>query len=54
MDVIIILIAIIAFIAVLANVKHQEDVKNDPIENWEPPEELHINITHHEENKTPK
>jgi hypothetical protein len=53
MEVIIILLAIVAFIAVLANVKHQEDVKNDPVENWEPPEELHIHVTH-KEDKTPK
>ena len=41
----VILIALIALIAVLIVNHHVKDIKEDPVENWEPPKELHI---HHE------
>ena len=41
----VILVVVLLFVAVLLVDHHQKDVEEDPVENWEPPEELHI---HHE------
>lgn len=38
----VILVIAIAFIAVFMVGRHQKDVEEDPVEHWEPPEELHI------------
>ena len=41
----VVLVVVLLFVAASLVDHHRKDVEEDPVENWEPPKELHI---HHE------
>jgi len=48
----VVLVVVLLFVAASLVDHHRKDVEEDPVENWEPPKELHIEHSHeHKEDK---